>query len=218
MPDLHEFWDPNEWELHVFGLLQDRHGPLNVMKVPARHRGDYGLDYYCLADRVVYQCYAVQEPCEVADRFEKQKSKIATDLKKFCTKTRELGALLGDASINRWILVVPIHDSAHVNIHLTSKTAEVRSLGLPYVALDFEALIHDLDSFDVKSRDYRWMQRRSVSVPSMPPTTEEVDNWAVEENPLVLNLSRKLQKRVSASNPTEFDDQVREIISWFLVS
>jgi len=68
MPDLHEFWEPDEWEQFVFGLLQDRHGALNVMKVPARHLGDFGLDYYCLADRVVYQCYAVREPCEVADR------------------------------------------------------------------------------------------------------------------------------------------------------
>jgi hypothetical protein len=34
MPELQEFWDPNEWEQHVYGLLQDRHGPLNVQKVP----------------------------------------------------------------------------------------------------------------------------------------------------------------------------------------
>ena len=73
MPIIHECWDPNDWELHAFGLLQDRHGPVNVMKVPARHRGDFGLDYYCLCDRVAYQCYAVQEPCEVADRAEKTK-------------------------------------------------------------------------------------------------------------------------------------------------
>jgi hypothetical protein len=44
MPILHECWDPNDWELHAFGLLQDRHGAVNVMKVPARHKGDFGLD------------------------------------------------------------------------------------------------------------------------------------------------------------------------------
>src|ERR1700730_4349561 len=82
MPDLHEFWEPDEWEQFVLGLLQDRHSALNVMKVPARHLGDFGLDYYCLADRVLYQCYVVQEPCEVADRADKQKGKITTDLNK----------------------------------------------------------------------------------------------------------------------------------------
>jgi hypothetical protein len=35
MPILHEFWDPNDWELHTFGLLQDRHGAVNVMKGPS---------------------------------------------------------------------------------------------------------------------------------------------------------------------------------------
>ena len=81
-----ENWDPNDWELHAFGLLQDRHGALNVMKVPARHKGDYGLDYYCLSGCVAYQCYAVQEPCDVADRATKQIAKITTDLRKFCTQ------------------------------------------------------------------------------------------------------------------------------------
>jgi hypothetical protein len=86
MPSSLECWDPNEWEDHVFRLLQDRHGVLNVMKVPARHGGDHGIDYYCLADRATYQCYAVQEPCEVAQRADKQKAKITTDLSKFCAK------------------------------------------------------------------------------------------------------------------------------------
>jgi hypothetical protein len=183
MPSWHEFWDPNEWEVHVFGLLQDRHGALNVLKVPARHKGDYGLDYYCLSNQVTYQCYAVQEPCEVADRADKQKTKITTDLKKFCKNKDELTRLFRDVKINRWILVVPIHDSVLVNLHLTSKTAEVRDLGLPYVAQDFEALVHDLESFDAASREHRALQRRSISLPSQPPTQQEINDWARTSNP-----------------------------------
>src|SRR5438132_12788373 len=137
MPIPHECWDPNDWELHAFGLLQDRHGAVNVMKVPARHKGDFGLDYYCLCDRVVYQCYAVQEPCEVAERANKQKAKITTDLRKFCTR-RELLKLFAGIKLNRWILVVPIHDSSQVNLHLTGKTTQVRACGLSYVAHHFE--------------------------------------------------------------------------------
>ena len=147
MPILHECWDPNDWELHAFGLLQDRHGAVNVMKVPARHKGDFGLDYYCLCDCVVYQCYAVQEPCEVAERADKQKAKITTDLRKFRTR-QELGRLFAGTKLNRWILIVPIHDSAQVNLHLTAKSSEMRASGLPYIADDFEVLIHDLDCFD----------------------------------------------------------------------
>jgi hypothetical protein len=216
MPDLHEFWEPDEWEQFAFGLLQDRHGALNVMKVPARHLGDFGLDYYCLADRVVYQCYAVQDPCEVADRADKQKSKITTDLKKFCGNKKEIQGLLGDVKVNRWILTVPIHDSSQVNIHLTTKATEVKNLGLNYVTPDFEVLIHDLSCFDAGSLSYRTMLRSSVSVPTTPPTAQEIDNWVMVENPLVLNLIKKLRKRIAISDQAQIDAQVREAIGWFL--
>jgi hypothetical protein len=195
MPELNEYWDPNEWELHVFGLLQDRHGALNVMKVPARHKGDRGIDYYCLKESVVYQCYAVLEPCEVADRASKQKAKIISDLHKFCTKTAELAALFGPAQIARWVLVVPLHDSAEVNLHLTAKTAEVKALGLPYVAPDFEALIQDLSCFDAESRQYRTMQRHAISLPEQPPTQREIDDWAQEWNPLAHTVNIPRQSR-----------------------
>lgn len=122
MPEMHEVWDPNDWELHVYGLLQDRHGPLNIHKVPARHRGDHGLDYYSLEDQ---ECYAVQEPCDVADRAEKQKAKITVDLKKFCTKKTELCSLFGSVQMTRWVLLAPLHDSSQLNAHATAKTIEV---------------------------------------------------------------------------------------------
>lgn len=216
MPNFQEFWDPNEWEGHVFGLLQDRHGPLNVMKIPARHKGDFGLDYYCLSDQAVYQCYAVQEPCDVASRAEKQKAKITIDLKKFISKKAELAALFADVRIKRWILVVPLHDSAQVNMHLASKTVEVRKLKLLYVADDFEALAHDLDSFDASSREYRVLRRRTISIPSQPATQQAIEEWAQSSNPLVTNLARKLSKRVCTEGAADIDDAVREAIGWFL--
>jgi len=215
MAILHESWDPNDWELHALGLLQDRHGAVNVMKVPARHKGDFGLDYYCLCDRVAYQCYAVQEPCEVADRAEKQKAKITTDLRKFCRR-RELATLFAGIKLNRWILVVPIHDSSQVNLHLTAKTTQVRACGLSYVAHDFEVLIHDLDCFDADSREVRALQRRLITLPPQPPTPEQIDSWTQASNPLVTALSEKLAKRLGSHDPAQLDEYVLESISWFL--
>jgi hypothetical protein len=180
MPEPYDFWDPNDWEVHVYGLLQDRHGPLNIYKVPARHKGDHGLDYYSLEDQVSYQCYAVQEPCEVADRADKQKAKITTDLKKFCTKNSELSALFGSVQMSRWVLVVPLHDSSQLNAHTTAKTAEVKALGLPYVASNFEVMIQDIESFDVTSRTVRAILRKSIPFPIQPTSTQEVEQWSEE--------------------------------------
>lgn len=216
MPETHDVWDPNEWELHVFGLLQDRHGVLDVHKVPARHKGDHGLDYYCLSDRVVYQCYAAQEPCDVPDRAEKQKAKATIDLRKFCTKRPALQALFGGVQIRRWVLVVPLHDSGQVNVHATAKTAEVKALELPYVSTDFEVMIQDLDSFGAASRTARGAARRSVSLPSAPASLEEITAWSQTSDALVDTLTGKLRKRVLASDPGELQDHVKKVIGWFL--
>ena len=215
MPVLLESWDSDEWEVYALGLLHDRHGPVNVMKVPARHKGDFGIDYYCLSDSVVYQCYAVQEPCDVPDRTDKQKAKITTDLTKFC-KRQELLTLFSRTKINRWILVVPIHDSGQVNLHLTTKSNEVRSKGLPYVADDFEVLVHDLDCFAPDSRQARTLQRRLITLPLQPPTTEQIENWTQASNPLVTALAEKLAKRIGPHDPARLDEYVQESISWFL--
>jgi hypothetical protein len=200
---------PSSWK------SRRRHGPVNVMKVAARHKGDFGLDYYCLCDRVAYQCYAVQEPCEVADRAEKQKAKITTDLKKFSTR-RELVALFSGTKLTRWILVVPIHDSAQVNLHLTAKATQVRAIGLPYVADDFEVLIHDLDCFDADSREARALHRRLITLPPQPATMEQIQSWAQASNPLVTALSGKLAKRLGSHDPSRLDEYVDESIGLFL--
>ena len=215
MPELYEFWDPNDWELHVYGLLQDRHGPLNIHKVPARHKGDHGLDYYSLEDEVCYQCYAVQEPCEVADRAEKQKAKITVDLKKFCTKKAELCSLFGSVQMTRWVLLVPLHDSSQLNAHATAKTAEVRALGLPYVAPNFEVMIQDLESFDSASRAVRAILRRSISLTVQPATTQQIHQWSNSSERLVTTLKSKLAKRVGADEE-KLSESLGEAIRWFL--
>jgi hypothetical protein len=216
MPEMFEAWDPNEWELHVLGLLQDRHGPLNVNKVPARHQGDLGLDYYSLGDRVVYQCYAVQEPCEVADRAEKQKTKMTIDLKKFCTRKDQLKAIFGTREMTRWVLTVPLHDSVQLNAHTTRKTAEVKALELPYVSADFEVMIQDLDSFVPASRAARALQRSVLSVPSRTPSPQEIDDWSDSSDALVDTLTNKLRKRIVGGAQDELDESVRLAVGWFL--
>ena len=56
-----QVFEGDEWEEFALLLLQERHGPLNVHKVPADDLGDLGLDYFCIAEGVVYQCYAVDD-------------------------------------------------------------------------------------------------------------------------------------------------------------
>lgn len=216
MPELHEFWDPTEWELAIHGLLQDRDGVFDILKVPARHKGDLGLDYYCLAKQVVYQCYAVQEPCEVKVRAEKQQAKITTDLKKFVKNATKLKKLFGDVKVRNWVLVVPIHDSVEVNGHLTKKTDDIKKLKLTYVTNDFQVLIHDLETFDRQSREQRLLQRKQIQIPSKAPTMQEVEAWRSGYSGLSKNLMEKLSKRVGNQDPALLEQSVQQAVGWFL--
>jgi hypothetical protein len=198
-----------------YGLLQDRHGPLNIHNVPARHKGDHGLDYYSLEDQVSYQCYAVQEPCEVADRADKQKAKITTDLRKFCANKTELGRLFGSVQMSRWVLVVPLHDSSQVNAHTTAKTTEVKALGLPHVASNFEVMIQDVESFDSTSRAVRAILRRSISLPVQPASSQQIEQWSEASESLVTTLKTKLGKRIG-EDEEKLSESVGEAIQWFL--
>jgi len=127
-----------------------------------------------------------------------------------------MARLFHGVKICRWILLVPTHDSAHVNLHLTAKTAQVRAMGLPYVADNFEVLIHDLECFDVDSREARTAQRRLISLPAQPPTAEQIDVWTQASNPLVTSLSEKLAKRIGSHDPARLNESVNEAIGWFL--
>ena len=209
-------WSGDDWELHVHGLLKDRHGSTNVMKVPGRHSGDWGLDYYCLSDGVVYQCYAALEPLEVSLRADKQKVKITKDLKKFSTNQKDLSKLFSGIKIRRWILVVPIHDSKLVNLHAVKKAAEISKLNLPYVADGFEVLIHDLSDFDAESVAIRALTKKAIVLPKSVLSDEEIEKWTFSSNDLVQNLQRKLQKRISAGAEISKEELSSQLISEFL--
>ncbi len=207
-------WDPNEWEEHVHSLLSDRHGPLEVQPVPARHKGDWGVDYYSLSAGAAYQCYAVQEPCTVSDRASKQISKITGDLAKFCNNRKKLSALFGETVIDRWALIVPIHDSVSVNVHLTKKAADVRSSNLPYTSANFQALIQCPKSFtpdSVRAAEARRLVQRVIG---QQATSDERRSWAANQISLVKNLQFKLAKRVPATG--SIDEGIDETIGWFL--
>lgn len=215
MPVELEIWDGDEWEAHVLRLLHDRHGATNVQKVPARHRGDCGIDAFCLSDRVVYQSYAVLEPCSVADRAEKQRDKITIDIGKFTDPAKGASELFKDHPISRWILVVPLHDSREVNRHAIRKQGEVRALGLTHVAADFEILVHDRGDFDEQSYARRRQERARIRALASAPTDLEVAALEAQSSDLVANLRRKLAKRLRSGEPIEdaSDAAIREYIA-----
>lgn len=194
-----QIWNPDDWELFAYGLLQQRHGALNVHKIPAAHKGDFGLDYYCLKDSVAYQCYAVDEPIDIATRASRQSKKITTDLRKLVNNSVNIAKIFLGAPIKHWILLAPNHDSKEVNLHCSKKTGDVRKLGC--VALDtaFEVGVQDLTSFPNSAVAIGMSGLANVKLSVPAPSQQELDNWVAGSSNLLANAEKKLQKRVAPS-------------------
>lgn len=191
-------------------LLQDMHGPENIQPVPAKHKGDCGIDYFCVSKSIVYQCYACEEPIDVATRAEKQRDKITTDIGKFCDPAKGAAVVLGKNKVKRWILVVPTHDSREVVAHANNKTDEVRLKNLAHAEPDFHIMVHDLATFDPESIARRNALRARIRLNFGAVTTEQVADLARTDSSLEDNLRQKLAQRISDAEA--MDDAVNEAL------
>ena len=216
MADNAEIWDGKEWEAHVLHLVQTEHGSHNVQKVPAKHKGDAGLDYFCLHKPLVYQCYAVEEPVDVATRADKQKSKMTTDINKFCDPNGGAATIFKDRKITRWILAVPLHDSREVVSHAAKKAAEVKAKKLAYVDDDFQILIQDRETFDPETWGRRMALRRRIRPLVPEPTDAEVVAVSRGDQSLTDNLRTKLGARLS--DPGGLEDAIDDALRVFVQS
>lgn len=192
-------WDPDDWEAFSHSLLHARHGVLNVHKIPATHNGDLGIDYYCLGDLVIYQCYAVEEPVDITTRADRQKVKITTDLKTLIDGAAEVSKLLLNQKLRKWVLLVPFHNSKEVNLHCAKKTKDLRSLNLPLLDPEFEVCIQDQSHFPGKAVQDAMAGHANLSLNVEPPTPEEVKNWQAGSMDLLTNATVKLGKRVGGA-------------------
>lgn len=206
----YEYWDGKDWENHVLRLLQDMHGPENIQPVPAKHKGDCGIDYFCVSKSIVYQCYACEEPIDVPTRAEKQRDKITAEIGKFCDLNKGAALVLGSHKVKRWILVVPTHDSRDVVAHANKKTDEVRQKGLAHADAEFQILVHDLTVFDQSSITRRNAMRARIRPAFDSVTPEQIEHLAKADSSLEGNLRRKLATRIS--DTSAMDDAVNEAL------
>jgi hypothetical protein len=211
--DAVQVWNSDDWEDLALGLLYSRHGALSVHKIPAAHKGDFGIDYYCTEEAVAYQCYAVQEPIDIATRAARQKKKITTDLGKIIAKADDVGRLFLESPIKHWILLAPLHDSKDVNLHCSKKTIDVRKLNYAHLDSCFEVGIHDQKSFASDAVASGMTRLATVALKVPRPTSDEMSHWVAGSPNLLANATHKLIKRTGAGG---VDDAVAEAVRSFM--
>ena len=197
--------NPDDWELFALSLLQGRHGALHVQKIPAAHKGDYGIDYYCTKECVAYQCYAVEEPIDIATRAARQKKKITTDLAKMVLNYSEITKLFLGVPIKHWVLIAPLHDSKDVNLHCAKKTKDLREAGCAALDPTVEVLIQDTSAFpnDVVAMGMSALSKVILSIPS--PSQTELDSW--------VGVIRSTGERHAEIKKASCSDQLEELVS-----
>lgn len=139
-------WDGNEWESFSLRLVRERHGAENVQPIPARVKGDLGIE--CVTTNgCAYQSYAPVETGDTAKAASAMRAKANRDLNKLAKNQAKISKLLGRLKIRRWILLCPFLDDKDVVTTVTTKAQKVLESGLPFLDADFRGLVHWQDDF-----------------------------------------------------------------------
>lgn len=187
-----EIWKegPEEWQRLIVRLLKLRYSIGAFLEIPDTVQGDYGLEGFS-RDGVAIQCYAAEEPCEVAKLTKAQKAKITTDIGKLDLYQTDLAKLLSPTKIHTWILVVPRWEDKSVLAHAEKKLSELRCKKLPFISEDCSAAIVTLDDFIIERQKLATTWSGCLEVDVVSPDDGELIDWAGNNDPLLKNLSRK---------------------------
>lgn len=186
--------DPKAFERYFKDIIKLHYSPANYRDVPDGQGGDYGIECYTLLGHV-FQCYLPEQTSDVAKLVAAQKTKINRDIKKLSTNQKKLESLFGSTKVCRWILATSAHKSAEVTSFCAQKSLEVRSVGLNFVASDFEILIHTEDDYKIEANHLN-RQVYQLDIDFERTTPQGAVGWIDNNLTFLDNLDRKLPKIV----------------------
>jgi hypothetical protein len=188
-------WLGEDWEAWCMLLIRRRYGAEQVQVVPAKHKGDLGIEAFTY-DGCAFQCYAAQEPIPVSERYEKQRDKLTRDLAKLENKQAEFLKLLGTVRIKRYMLMVPFFDSHELVQHASTKSDEYRKKNLGTLDSDFQVVVVDEAAYADEAEALRLRPEILVDVPDH--TEADVQIWKQANELAVETADRKLQHLIAA--------------------
>lgn len=173
-------------------LLQKRysiHHPHTLQMVPDKNQGDLGMEAFSHTGNA-YQCYAAEEPLSVQVRLEKQQSKLTRDLGKLQKKSLEVGAMLGTVVLDKYVFLVPTHDSRQLITHAQKKAADVIAWDLPFISAQFAIVVETLDDYVIEQSQIHALPEPMLEIG--PVDLAFSSAWAGENISLVERVDRKL--------------------------
>jgi hypothetical protein len=206
----------DDWEDWANRLLSHHFGPTDYQRVPAKDRGDAGIEGFSVSQREAFQCYGCEEPISVEARYEKQRTKMTIDIKKFIDNRDALLRLFGPLKMRRWVFFVPLFDSKEIVAHAVKKTQEVIDAALPYVDHDFRVVVTEESNFAVARDQLLGATAQGLKLLTPPITTEDVDAWSQSNDCLLGVLKNKLAKLPTLHTQADRDEFAIRVLKWYL--
>lgn len=206
-------WDGTAWQQYAIRLAHVRHGAENVQQVPDKVRGDCGIEFFAL-NGCLYQCYAPEEVYDIQKAASGMKSKAWRDLKKLEDYKDTITKILQSTKARRWILLCPFLDDKEVVAYVREKGEKTRAAGLPFVADDFEALVHSQSDFEAEIEQLR-LRSLGPALKLTQPTDEQVTSSS--ETALGNRLKEKLERAYPGQTREQRDSRANTYIRSLLL-
>ncbi|MBY8037492.1 hypothetical protein KW477_05785 [Vibrio fluvialis] len=166
--------DGDSWEKLIQSVFKLKYDSYQDMVASP---GDLGIEGFVLDEGILIQCYCPDENYDTKTLYEKQRDKMTEDLKKLSKNQKEIVSHLGSAKISQWIFITPKISKHDLHAHARSKTEEILSLGLPFIAEDFKVLIKDLDAYIFYIRHLEHLAGKQICF--TPPQGESIPEPAL---------------------------------------
>ena len=204
-----------QWQKWANLLLSTHYGPSDYQQVPDNQAGDGGIEGFTRKDGYVFQCYGC-EPTTAAHRYELQRNKLTTDIRKFIENKDKLHRLFGTTMITRWFLFVPECDSKDLISHANKKATEVVAANLPFVAADFQIGIQTEDQYGEARQRLLRDYEEAIQVSCQAATPEQLGQWSGDNDQLIAKLNDKLRKLPTLRTDQQRDTFRERILRWYI--
>jgi hypothetical protein len=184
--------DPGEaFEEFCLNLLRRRYRPEQLVHLPAKAEGDYGIEAFT-KDGLVYQCYSDRDSLSLRDRTTKQKRKLYDDTVKLRTYVAKLEKVLDGLMIGGYIFLVPQFDSVELVAYAVTRAEAVRGFGLSFIANDFSISIKEPKDYPEELRAAERDGSAIAVVPDPLVESKDVELFQSGKPALVDKLEKKL--------------------------
>ncbi len=200
-------WDGHEWEQFSLRLVRERHGAENVQPIPARVKGDLGIE--CITtDGCVYQSYAPEETGDTGKAASAMRAKANRDLNKLIKNKDKILQLLAGIEIRRWIMLCPFLDDKDVVKTVAKKASEIQTAGLRFLTSDFRGLVHCQEDFSKEIEKIR-LEACGTTLALKTPDADEISDTG---NAIDETLDQKIGRGFPQLDPEQAANRKRRFL------